>query len=584
MCDMALDLNTPIRRARCESRFGLLVCGTADDPIDVRSTIERYQCYLLGSFGASDALAGSPCTSVLATCVESKSSIPVVRKEPPAYTPDGKPSENSGCVDWGTISTDEDEIVDANDGQITPISAPLGPCETTFVTKGSDERSTTRIDHTSSPIRTTPAKRPKVTLRMQSEFMAGSDVCSSHEAGIVSTDPQACYTTNVLPPVGEVPSLTSGAVAPSNAINNVPRWKTYRHKVLLKLRKKRVQNNYDLALFLLIKFGGPDTSAGRSIIEDSALLECSLLSQFPNDEDLRSFYLRQRASLMTALSQRMPVNTLSPVQLHRKLAKMLPPNRWFNRHKLMQKVADQERWNPFSIFGSSLPYVDVSEVFGTSESTANDITSSVLTDNTNTPVPYAQSGQQGGYALRSNRVDVTPGINWSGDPLMLDEVLWYLEATGKYVDKSRQVCTLQRCYCVTPDPHIAFNWNDARNAAWRDYRGPRASMGQLLSPSVYEESLRDHERLCNELKATPCVEGSSDTVAVPGTTEDSGNGDSTSSISRLPEPVAPRSLESGCGDAAGCIAFTPQTRRVKEQRLVFYRNYFEANRQEAPQA
>ncbi|GFE54710.1 hypothetical protein BaOVIS_021140 [Babesia ovis] len=586
MCDVSPDFATPVRGYDCVSRLGLLVSGTVDDPIDVQSTAKRYKREGIASFGTRQISEGSSSTLDLASYGRPSSKPSVSLGQTSAYNVDRKSAEFSGCIDWGSISTDEDEpVIEHNELPKRP-SAPFVSRDPTPAPKQLATHENLRDEHGCSPIRITPAKKPKVTLRMRNAVDSISHTSDSNGAGVMSPIEPKVSVTAVMTRACDVPPLVSAKVESSKTANNVPRWKSLRHKVLLRLRKKQAHNNYDLAMFLLLKFGGPDTNAGRSILRDASLLACSSLNRYSSEREMKLFYLRERTALTALLSQRMALNTLTPAQLHRKLAKLLPPNRWFNRPKLLQKVKDQEQWNPFSIFGSSLPYVSISEVFGLRGSTTTN--PALCTDQTaNSTTTPAFDGKCGGCACRVQGVDVTPGINWSSDPLMLDEVLWYLEATGKYVDKSPQVCTLQRCYCVTPDPHIAFNWNDARSTAWREYHGPRASMGQLLSPSIYEESLQDHEKLCNELKVTLSdghLAPSDGTVDINTATDKglkitSNNiGDTRKESNNRVSFLIPRtSSESGTGESVVYAILTPKTRRIKEQKLVFYRNYFNAN-------
>nr|BAN64401.1 hypothetical protein [Babesia bovis] len=524
--EMSPEIATPIRGYGYSSRLGLLVAGTVDDPIDIQSTVKRFAGGQIGSSPCRHITDGPYCTLGVSSCIKSTSNL--------AYkTPDGPGSHKSVdiaiCVDWGTISTDEPSHEEFTKGVSNKSSTKRGN-----VVSNKDY-------NVGSPIKVTPAKKPKVSLRMKN----ASGIVS---CGSISKD-VAVSSTAIQPQVscGYVPERVDSA----NLDFNPPRWKTLRHKVLLKLRRKQAHNNYDLAMFLLLKFGGPDTNAGRSVIRDKALIMCSSLSRFPNDVELRAFYLRERAALISILSQRVALNTYTPAQLHRKLAKMLPPNRWFNRVKLFKKVKDQEQWNPFSIFGSSLPYVSISDVFNTRNSKGDCCPSTV---------------------------EATPSINWSSDPLMLDEVLWYLEATGKYIDKSRQVCTLQRCYCVTPDPHIAYNWNDGRNTAWRDYRGPRASMGQMLSPSIYEESILNHEKLQSELDCTTTETMSAANKQSPqkGSMPCHASNQWHITPQQLLDTPAIPAPRTGIQPVL-TADLTPNTRRVIEQKVVFYRNYFKAN-------
>ncbi|GIX64364.1 uncharacterized protein BcabD6B2_37990 [Babesia caballi] len=615
MCDASPGLCTPIRGGCRLSRYGILVPGTADDPISVRSTPSVCGSHRLAQPGEHNWMPESSGKTDGAGCAM-PAGASSAHMATPTCTVDEDSSGFPGCVDWGTISTDEDDnaMMDAMLASPSPASANA---------RGRDAASLEWFRYESSsakractPLPCTPAKKPITSLRMRPSFARGSDSAiaggSEHRPGASDAPGVTAKVARTIADAGLVmvgsPAVPA-VVAPTVAISLLPSWKPYRHKVLLRLRKKQARNNYDLALFLLLKFGGPDSNAGRSVLRDGPLLECSALSRFRDSGELQAFYTRHRAALVAILSQRTALNSLSSSQLHRKLAKLLPPSRWFNRLKLEQKVAEQEVWNPFSIFGSALPYVSVTEVFGTRPragelNKAIDDIAKLGTSGTAGTSGNGRSDAQPTdqpHANRSHSITATPGINWSGDPLVLDEVLWYLEATGKYVDKSRQVCTLQRCFCVTPNPQIAFNWNDARSAAWRRYRGPRASMGLALSPSTFSESLRDYEKLRSELQPTPpflwagnngvpCTSpepSDAATCAAIGFAQATYGIDSVGPAVSLGLSSAARSAASvaaGSCCRSSAVALTPQARRVKMQQLTYYCNYFKANGTTAPDA
>lgn len=137
----------------------------------------------------------------------------------------------------------------------------------------------------------------------------------------------------------------------------------YKHKFLLKLRKKQYDNNFDLGLYFLVRFGGPKSSMGASILMDDELLECSELSKFRDKRDLNEWFDFQYKSLYKNLRKRLDFSNLPLSQVNKRLSRELPRKRWFTREKLYNKAIEQENWNPFSIFGSSLPYVSLNDVF-----------------------------------------------------------------------------------------------------------------------------------------------------------------------------------------------------------------------------
>lgn len=597
MCDLSPGLNTPIRVGCFGTRCGLLVTGTADDPLSVPSSTKRCHSDRLLSVDFVDVYEDLVPETVDDGCSPSAVVAPSIHKDTRTCIIDGAAS--GGRADFVTPSANYEGNRKAGPGVFECLAVPPSVGRKTQPSIAWPKHDINEPKDVITPLPFTPAKKPKVVPRMQDGFAISRRIAS--DSLVDGRGPKGA--TDITSSTNNVTSCSSCDVSASNGMVPILQGrKCYRHKVLLKLRKKQEKNNYDLARFLLVKFGGPGTAAGRSVIKDRALLECSALCCL-DKSDVESFYQRDRAMLMTELSQRIAVHNLSASQLNRKLAKLLPPSTWFNHLKLHQKVTSQEKWNPFSIFGSALPYVDIKEVFdnvdcGKGASRLNEQSSNLSVANAPEPANRDNNGDEArenrckghtGHENTYKNVDTTPGINWSGDPLVLDEILWYLEATGKYVDKSKQVCVLQKCFCVTPNPQIAFNWNDSRNPVWKDYRGPRASMGQALSPSIYEESMLDYARLQDALEPIMEDKGlpseSYRGVSLSALEAEGARGSAHSGVTNV-------AIDRDCICSSGYTQFkggfgtrssnvntpAPPKHHAKMQQLIYYRNYFKANR------
>ncbi|BAM42376.1 conserved hypothetical protein [Theileria orientalis strain Shintoku] len=323
----------------------------------------------------------------------------------------------------------------------------------------------------------------------------------------------------------------------NNGIESIHRIKNqgddyYRHKFLLRLRKKQFYNNFDLGFYLLVKFGGPNTTMGISILNDDELLECSQISKFETYRDVEKWYLQQYNYLLSQYLKARSRKGLqtSQVNAYEKLAKLIPCKNWFDREKLHKKLVEQRHWNPFSIFGSSIPYVSINQVFNIESSdryvvgmikdgVLRRIENNMGISSTNGGTRYDEYeiGNEPKYYnpfyeeyspntimmkyLRRKWIkESKKTTNWNYDPLLNVEALWYINSTGRYLDMSKEVCVLQKCYCTTPDPSVRFNWNDPRNR--RD--SPRGSMGFMLDYNDYKRARSRYIELDDMRNAKVC--------------------------------------------------------------------------------
>lgn len=171
---------------------------------------------------------------------------------------------------------------------------------------------------------------------------------------------------------------------------------------------------------------------------------------------------------------------------------------------LCQRIEEQRRWNPFSIFGSSPPSVELEDVFGYEvyRSTApsarvhhplfrrlsqfqsfKDLYSSLSREEWN-----RVSSAFRHHWNKQCRLD----LDWTNDPLTVDEIMWMLMANEQVEDRSSHVYEAEICYCVTPNPNVGFGWNDPR---CHRYKLPRPSMGChiLTQPPLVDGFLENHQ-------------------------------------------------------------------------------------------
>ncbi|KAL8454404.1 hypothetical protein Emag_001431 [Eimeria magna] len=199
---------------------------------------------------------------------------------------------------------------------------------------------------------------------------------------------------------------------------------------------------------------------------------------------------------------------------------------------LRRRIAMQRKWNPFSIFGSSPPSVELEDVFGFEVYQKTAPSARVhhplfrrLSQFQSFKDLYSSLSKQEWDSVSSAfrrhwsqqcRLD----LDWRNDPLTVDEIMWMLEANEQasqsgllaglpvfmgftnvflhthdctYLlveDRSSDVYQAEICYCVTPNPNIGFGWNDPR---CHRYKAPRPSMGRhiLSQPQLVDGFLED---------------------------------------------------------------------------------------------
>lgn len=153
---------------------------------------------------------------------------------------------------------------------------------------------------------------------------------------------------------------------------------------------------------------------------------------------------------------------------------------------LRQRIEIQRRWNPFSIFGSSPPSVELEDVFGY-EVYQRTAPSARVHHPLFRRLSQFQSFKDLYSSLSKEEWDRVSSafrhhwnkqcrldLDWTNDPLTVDEIMWMLEANEQVEDRSSHVYEAEICYCVTPNPNVGFGWNDPR---CHRYKAPRPSMG-----------------------------------------------------------------------------------------------------------
>ncbi|GAB67661.1 hypothetical protein PCYB_122280 [Plasmodium cynomolgi strain B] len=163
---------------------------------------------------------------------------------------------------------------------------------------------------------------------------------------------------------------------------------------------------------------------------------------------------------------------------YEKKIKLIEKPKWSNEHNLKKLLLKQQNYNPFTIFGTSIKEVHLEEVF-TLDVYNNYVTNEdrfrnkILYDlyvgkyiqNLYHRIDY----QEWTFVLDSLKKQwkyfTNLECNMFLDPLLLEEILWYIDENKMYKDKSEEMYTYEYCFCPTPDPAKEMNLNDVKHFA-----------------------------------------------------------------------------------------------------------------------
>ncbi|PHJ24784.1 hypothetical protein CSUI_001354 [Cystoisospora suis] len=157
---------------------------------------------------------------------------------------------------------------------------------------------------------------------------------------------------------------------------------------------------------------------------------------------------------------------------------------------LMESLLEtQDSWNPFSIFGSSLPCVELEDVFDYEVYKTTSPSARVSHPLFRRLAQFFEFKDLWRTVTRAEWERVRSAfkthwkkqykldLDWRNDPVTVDEFMWMLEANGQKEDKTSCVFEAEVCFCVTPNPTENFAWNDPR---CHRYQVPRPSMSHHI--------------------------------------------------------------------------------------------------------
>ncbi|SOV17802.1 conserved Plasmodium protein, unknown function [Plasmodium gaboni] len=161
---------------------------------------------------------------------------------------------------------------------------------------------------------------------------------------------------------------------------------------------------------------------------------------------------------------------------YEKKIKLIPKPEWANKNNLKLLLKRQEHINPFTIFGTSVKEVNLEEIF------TLDVYNNYITNDDRYKNKILYELYVGNYIHNlyekitydewNNVLDIlkkhwnnfiTLECNMILDPLLLEEILWYIDNNKMYKDKSKHMYTYENCFCPTPDPKKEINFNDSKN-------------------------------------------------------------------------------------------------------------------------
>ncbi|GAW82167.1 hypothetical protein, conserved [Plasmodium gonderi] len=163
---------------------------------------------------------------------------------------------------------------------------------------------------------------------------------------------------------------------------------------------------------------------------------------------------------------------------YEKKIKLIEKPKWSDEKNLKKLLQKQQNYNPFTIFGTSIKEVNLEEVF-TLDVYNNYVTNEDRFRNKILYDLYVGKYIQNLYNKIDNRewnlvLDslkkhwkyfTNLECNMFLDPLLLEEILWYIDDNKMYKDKSEIMYTYENCFCPTPDPGKEINLNDEKHFA-----------------------------------------------------------------------------------------------------------------------
>ncbi|GAW82282.1 hypothetical protein, conserved [Plasmodium gonderi] len=222
------------------------------------------------------------------------------------------------------------------------------------------------------------------------------------------------------------------------------------HKVLKPLPVKNRSNNFDICLYLLQKHGGDlNNEENICILRDKEIVQHSAIY------DTKKGCIKSNITNVTNI-------------------KLYHP-KWYSKKKIIERLKEQSCFNPFTIFGSAPSLLDFDEVFDKdvynkfvsrnsrkSHSLLRILAKQKVINNLNDKITDKEWPQVHSYLKKRWSKETNIELNWACDPLLYEELEWYLSTNNEYLNMTDKVADIEVCYCPTLDPSSYYAWNDSR--------------------------------------------------------------------------------------------------------------------------
>lgn len=222
------------------------------------------------------------------------------------------------------------------------------------------------------------------------------------------------------------------------------------HKILKEIPLKNRSNNFDICLYLLQRNGGELTNDENvCILRDKDIVKHSALY------DSKRGCLKARTGNVTNV-------------------KLFHP-KWYSKKHIIERMKEQSSFNPFTIFGSAPSLLDFGDVFDqdvynkfvsrNSRKTHHILRAlgkQKVIANLGEQISDKEWPQVQDYLKKKWSKETNLELNWTCDPLLYEELEWYLSTNNQYLNMTDRVADIEVCYCPTLNPESYYAWNDSR--------------------------------------------------------------------------------------------------------------------------
>ncbi|CBZ53460.1 conserved hypothetical protein [Neospora caninum Liverpool] len=334
-------------------------------------------------------------------------------------------------------------------------------------------------------IREVPRPRIKGPYESSDKARRMLSTASTVSGGAASNPPLRLLVADApLSPEMDTGAFCSPALSSSETPADPPAF--FHHKVLRPTPPVAEAPEFDLGLFL-VRTAALSKHADdvAPCLADKELMEFSVVPRkyiSPPAADKPTQTLQERFLHMKLLADIPKVDGTYQIGLDMKDASWYRPKspetgmaQANAKESTMKKLLEEQgHWNPFSVFGSSLPCVELDDVFDYEVYSTTAPSARVshplfrrlaqfyeFKDLWKTVTPTEWEKVRSSFKTHWKK-QYKLDLDWRNDPVTVEEFMWMLEANGQTEDKTEIVFHSEVCFCVTPNPAENFAWNDPR--------------------------------------------------------------------------------------------------------------------------